>query len=184
MGTPYICLVLSDNGHPEEAYRLFTQTEYPSWLFPVKQGATTFWERWNSYTVKNGFGPVSMNSFNHYSYGAIEEWMMSHCLGIQRDEQQPGYKHFFLQPEVGEQLDFAKGGFETMYGRIESSWEKQGQKVIYRMTVPANTTATVTLPNVRAVRVAKGAEGIIAEQQEGATRRYEVTSGTYAFEVN
>lgn len=181
VGTPYICLVLSDNGHPEDAYRLFTQTEYPSWLFPVKQGATTFWERWNSYTVKNGFGPVSMNSFNHYAYGAIEEWMMSHCLGIQRDEQQPGYKHFFLQPEVGEQLDFAKGGFETMYGHIESSWEKQGKKVIYRITVPANTTATIQLTSPGKVSIRQGAAGVRSEHREGQKQIYEVVAGSYEF---
>lgn len=184
VGTPYICLVLSDNGYPEEAYKLFMQTEYPSWLFPVKQGATTFWERWNSYTVKNGFGPVSMNSFNHYAYGAIEEWMMSHCLGIQRDESQPGYKHFFLQPEIGEQLDFAKGGFHTMYGKVESSWERKGKAIIYKMTVPANTTATIILHIANKVKVIKGKEGILSGMCETEKQRYEVTAGTYEFEVH
>jgi alpha-L-rhamnosidase len=183
LGTPYICLVLSDNGHPEEAYKLFLQTEYPSWLFPVKQGATTFWERWNSYTLKNGFGPVSMNSFNHYAYGAIEEWMMSHCLGIQRDETTPGYKHFYLQPEPGEGLTYAKGGFESPYGVITSGWERQGKKTVCRMTVPANTTATVTLP-AKTVKVKKGKEGIYAQSQEEDRQRYEVSSGEYEFEMD
>ena len=73
IGTPYLNLVLSDNGYDDVAYKLFEQTAYPSWLYPVLQGATTIWERWNSYTLVNGFGPVDMNSFNHYSYGAIEE---------------------------------------------------------------------------------------------------------------
>ena len=183
VGTPYICLVLSDNGHEEEAYRLFTQTEYPSWLFPVKQGATTFWERWNSYTVRNGFGPVSMNSFNHYAYGAIEEWMMSHLLGIQRDETQPGYKHILLQPEVGQQLDYAEGGFETMYGRVESAWRNDGATLTYRMTVPTNTTATISLPTTARVEVLQGREGITAQAVDDATTRFEVTSGSYAFRV-
>ena len=183
VGTPYICLVLSDNGYPDEAYKLFTQTEYPSWLFPVKQGATTFWERWNSYTVKNGFGPVSMNSFNHYAYGAIEEWMMAHCLGIQRDETKPGYKHFYLQPEVDEQLDYAQGGFETMYGKVSSGWEKQGKKVVYKMTVPANTTATITLSDAAKVKIVKGKEGIVSEKREAVNQCYEVVAGEYEFEV-
>ena len=181
VGTPYICLVLSDNGHEAEAYRLFTQTEYPSWLFPVRQGATTFWERWNSYTVKNGFGPVSMNSFNHYAYGAIEEWMMSHMLGIQRDEARPGYQHILLQPEVGSQLDYAQGGFETMYGRVESAWKREGGALTYRMTVPANTTASIKLDGQS--RVLAGKEGIVAQSDEGGTRCYEVGSGTYEFQV-
>jgi alpha-L-rhamnosidase len=184
VGTPYICLVLSDNGYPDEAYKLFTQTEYPSWLFPVKQGATTFWERWNSYTVKNGFGTVSMNSFNHYAYGAIEEWMMAHCLGIQRNEARPGYKHFFLQPEVGEQLDFAKGGFETMHGKVESGWKKRGNTIVYQMTIPANTTATIKLLNARNVKVETGQVGIISQNRESDTQYYEVSSGRYIFEVN
>lgn len=179
VGTPYICLVLSNNGCSDDAYRLFTQTEYPSWLFPVKQGATTFWERWNSYTVKNGFGPVSMNSFNHYAYGAIEEWMMSHCLGIQRDETQPGYKHFYMQPEIGSQLSFAKGGFETMYGKVESSWEKKGNTVIYKLAVPANTSVTVSLPV--SAKVMKGETGIVSQNTVKGIQMYELVSGSYEF---
>ncbi|MGE4569354.1 MAG: family 78 glycoside hydrolase catalytic domain, partial [Bacteroidales bacterium] len=86
IGTPYLNLVLSENGRDDVAYKLFEQTAFPSWLYPVVQGGTTMWERWNSYTIENGFGPVDMNSFNHYSYGAIGEWMFAHSLGIQRDD--------------------------------------------------------------------------------------------------
>ena len=175
IGTPYICNVLSENGHPEAAYRLFLQTEYPSWLFPVLQGGTTMWERWNSYTVKNGFGPSGMNSFNHYSYGAIEEWMMSHCLGIQRDEEHPGYKHFFLQPEMGYGLEYAHGGFRTMYGDIVSSWTQKGNSFIYEVTVPANTSATLILPDTCSIKVLKGEEGYADS---------ELKSGEYLFEIS
>lgn len=183
VGTPYICSVLSDNGYHKEAYNLFLQTKYASWLFPVMQGATTMWERWNSYTVENGFGPVSMNSFNHYAYGAIEEWMMSHSAGIERDENKPGYKHIILQPQTDERLDYVKAGFESMYGMIESSWEKQGKTVVYKITVPANTTATIILPTAKSAKVMKGQAGITSQDQEPDTQRYKVVAGSYEFEV-
>lgn len=147
IGTPYLNLVLSRNGHDSIAYRLFEQTAYPSWLYPVCQGATTIWERWNSYTIQSGFGMVDMNSFNHYSYGAIEEWMMTYCLGIERDEQYPGYKHFILQPRPGGTLEYARGHFDSMYGRIESGWQKTADGYSYDCTVPANTSATLILPD-------------------------------------
>ncbi len=162
IGTPYICTVLSDNGYCDVAYRLFEQQECPSWLFPVLQGATTIWERWNSYTLKEGFGPVGMNSFNHYSYGAIEEWIMSRMLGIERDEESPAYKHFYLRPQPGGSFEYARGGFESMYGRISSSWEKNSKGgYTYRCTVPTNTTATLIL--------------------DGAPR--ELKAGTYTFRI-
>jgi alpha-L-rhamnosidase len=108
-------------------YTLFEQTAYPSWLYPVLQGATTMWERWNSYTIENGFGPVDMNSFNHYAYGAIGEWMFSHSLGIQHDEEHPSYKHILLQPKVGGKMTFARGYFESPYGRLPVSGKRQPQ---------------------------------------------------------
>jgi alpha-L-rhamnosidase len=186
LGTPYLCLVLSDSGHPDLAYKLFLQTEYPSWLFPVLQGATTIWERWNSYTILNGFGPVGMNSFNHYSYGAIEEWMMSHSLGIQRDEKSPAYKHILLQPEIGDELDYAKGGFQSMYGDIQSGWEKNANGYTYKVTIPANTTASLTLPaaNVKSVKVLKGKEGITRSSFKNGKALFELKAGTYEFTNN
>lgn len=141
IGTPYINSVLTKHGRADVAWKLFEQTAYPSWLYPVLQGATTVWERWNSYTIKNGFGPVDMNSFNHYSLGAIEEWMMTSVLGIQRDESVPGYKHFLLQPAVGGTLEYARGHYDSVYGRIEAGWEKTEDGYIYNVTVPANTSA-------------------------------------------
>lgn len=149
IGTPYLCTVLTSIGQDEAAWKLFEQTAYPSWLYPVLQGATTIWERWNSYTVRNGFGKVSMNSFNHYSYGAIEEWMMTSVLGISRDEENPGYKHFYLTPHPGGTLSFAKGGFDSPYGRIEAGWTRTKLGWTYEVTIPANTTATLIAGGVR-----------------------------------
>ncbi|MCW3805348.1 family 78 glycoside hydrolase catalytic domain [Plebeiibacterium marinum] len=149
ISTAWISKALSDNGYSNIAYRLLQQTSYPSWLYPVTQGATTIWERLNSYTHNNGFGGNNhMNSFNHYSFGAVGAWMYNYSLGIIRDEDYPGFKHFILQPEpdpTGE-MTYAKGYYDSMYGRIESSWKNENDTCHYRFVVPANTTARLYIP--------------------------------------
>jgi len=185
IGTPALCTVLSKYGHSDLAYALFEQTVCPSWLFPVLQGATTIWERWNSYTITEGFGPVEMNSFNHYSYGAIEDWMMGNSIGIQKDEQNPGYKHFVLAPEVGGSCEFIHGGFESMYGMIESGWDKTSTGYTYNCTVPANSTATFKVPVVKAsdVVVKKGAKGITSKAYKNGYAILELSAGDYSFQI-
>lgn len=185
IGTPHLAVALSENGRDDVAYKLFEQTAYPSWLYPVLQGATTMWERWNSYTIENGFGPVEMNSYNHYSYGAIAEWMFSHSLGIQRDEDKPGYKHIILQPKVGGTLEFAKGYFETPYGEVHSGWEKTAGGFIYRVTIPANTTASLTLQasGIDKVKVVSGSEGAGPFRSLTGRVMCELQSGTYEFHI-
>ena len=186
IGTPYLNLVLSDNGYDDVAYKLFEQTAYPSWLYPVLQGATTIWERWNSYTLVNGFGPVDMNSFNHYSYGAIEEWMIAYTLGIQRDEEQPAYKHIILQPRIGGTFSFIRGHYDSAYGRIESGWQIQKKGYIYEATIPANTTATLYLPakSEKSVRMEKGQEGITPVGLKDGKAVYRLGSGSYRIYVD
>ena len=183
LGTPLLCNVLSNFGHNDIAYKLYTQTEYPSWLFPVKQGATTMWERWNSYTIKEGFGEVSMNSFNHYAYGAIEEWIMSHNLGIQRDENRPGYKHILMQPKIDDTFNFVKGGFRSVYGDISSAWEIKPSGTEIEFTIPANTTATFTLPvsSMDNLKLKKGKKGVSSKSFDDGKAVYELKSGTYKF---
>lgn len=183
LGTPLLCNVLSNFGHNDIAYRLYTQTEYPSWLFPVKQGATTMWERWNSYTIKEGFGDVGMNSFNHYAYGAIEEWIMSHNLGIQRDENRPGYKHILMQPKIDDTFSFVKGGFRSVYGDISSAWEIKPSGTEIEFTIPANTTATFTLPvsSMDNLKLKKGKKGVSSKSFDDGKAVYELKSGTYKF---
>ena len=185
IGTPHLAVALSENGRDDVAYTLFEQTNYPSWLYPVKQGATTMWERWNSYTIENGFGPVDMNSYNHYAYGAIAEWMFSHSLGIQRDEENPAYKHIILQPKVGGTISFANGYFETPYGVVRSGWEKTKNGYVYKVTVPANTTASLTLKaaGIKNVKVLAGAEGVGPFRSLTGKVMAELQSGTYEFEV-
>ena len=153
IGTAWISGALSDYGSKATAYRLLQQTSYPSWLYSVEQGATTIWERTNSYTHIDGFGGNNrMNSFNHYSFGAVGAWMYDHSLGIKRDEVEPGFKHFALAPEpdpTGE-MTYAKGYYDSMYGRIESGWSVKDGESHYQFVVPANTTATLHL-NARSV---------------------------------
>ena len=144
-GTGPINPMLSKGGYPEAAQKTITQTAFPSWLYPVTQGATTIWERWNSFTRENGFGGNnSMNSFNHYSLGSVLSWLYENTLGIQRDEEYPGYKHFTLKPEMGT-FEFAEGGIDTPYGRIESAWKKTDAGYSYTCHIPENTTATIVL---------------------------------------
>ncbi|MBR0501066.1 MAG: family 78 glycoside hydrolase catalytic domain [Bacteroidales bacterium] len=183
IGTPYLNLVLSRNGFDNVAYQLFEQRAYPSWLYPVLQGATTMWERWNSYTIKRGFGPVDMNSFNHYSFGAIEEWMFSYMLGIQPVEDDPGYHSFVLSPRVGGSFEFVRGHYDSVYGRIESGWKRlEDGSVQFDFTVPANTSASLILPveEDSEVEVRTGREHAAAGDNPGC---FELPSGKYCFVV-
>ena len=133
---------------PDVAYTLLLQHKNPSWLYSVDQGATTIWERWNSYRKDTGFGPVGMNSFNHYAYGAVLAWMYGTMAGIQEDPAHPGFKHFILAPIPDARIGHVKASFDSPYGRIESEWRMEGaDKFSWRFTIPANTSATVKLPN-------------------------------------
>ncbi|HZX73641.1 MAG TPA: alpha-L-rhamnosidase C-terminal domain-containing protein, partial [Cyclobacteriaceae bacterium] len=191
IGTAWINKALSDNGHNDISYKLLQQSQYPSWLYAIDQGATSIWERLNGYTVENGFGGNnSMNSFNHYSFGAVGQWMMAYSLGIQRDEKTPGFKHFVLQPQHDPtgQMTYAKGYYDSMYGRISSSWKNEKGVLTYSTTVPANTTATLYLPaksekgiTEGGKKISKKTAGIKFVKFENGKAVYELSSGTYAF---
>lgn len=148
LGVNIIAPVLSDHGMSDLSYALLLQDKMPSWLYSVKNGATTIWERWNSYSVENGFGNVGMNSFNHYSYGAIVEWMFQYMAGISNDPQVPGFKHFIMKPTIdpARRITNVDASFKSENGLIKSAWNIEGDTLIYQMTIPANTSATVTLP--------------------------------------
>lgn len=184
IGTASISEALSANNQHAEAYRLLTQRTYPSWLYSVANGATTIWERLNSYTVENGFGGNnSMNSFNHYSFGAVAAWMYNHSLGIQRDEKSPGFKHFFLRPvpDPTGVLKHAKGHITSMYGKIASGWKVKGGQTIYTFEIPANTTAELRL-NVKPG--SKIREGKRSSTASGDSFVQELVSGKYTFIVD
>jgi alpha-L-rhamnosidase len=149
LGTPYLARVLDENDHASLAAELLFKETYPSWFYSINQGATTMWERWNSYTRDKGFGDVKMNSFNHYAYGAIGQWMYERVAGLAPDPAHPGYKHFFVRPLIVRQLDSARAELETPYGKAASGWVKRNGKVAISVVVPPNTTATVVFPDSR-----------------------------------
>lgn len=191
IGTAWINKALSDNGRSDIAYKLLQQTTYPSWLYSVEQGATTIWERLNSYTHTEGFGGNNrMNSFNHYSFGAVGAWMYNYSLGIERDESSPGFKHFILRPEPDPtgMMTYAKGYYDSMYGRIESGWETRNGSCQYSFVVPANTTATVYIPALREKDVTESGKrttktnAVKFLRMENGKALYEVASGFYKFE--
>jgi alpha-L-rhamnosidase len=184
IGTAWISKALSDNGLSDLAYRLLQNNQYPSWLYAIDQGATTIWERLNGYTVENGFGGNnSMNSFNHYSFGAVGQWMMAYSLGIQRDE--PGFQKFILQPEPDPAgaMTWAEGHYDSMYGRISSAWKIDGKQLTYKATVPPNTMATLYLPAASAASV-KGPDGAKFVKFEKGKAVYSLVSGSYEFTIS
>ncbi|HIW21878.1 MAG TPA: glycoside hydrolase family 78 protein [Candidatus Dorea intestinavium] len=145
VGTPYFCHALSENGCLEAAYNLLLKEDFPSWLYQVKMGATTIWEHWDGIKPDGSMWSPDMNSFNHYAYGAIGEWMYRVILGIEIDGANPGYKNIILKPQLGGNITYAKGAYKSIHGNIESYWERKEKTVIYRFTIPANTTATIKL---------------------------------------
>lgn len=145
VGTPYICHLLSETGNHELASTIFMQEDYPSWLYAVKKGATTIWERWNSIKPDGSFDESGMNSLNHYAYGSIGDWMFRKVLGI--DIVKPGYKEFMIAPKFVQGITRAGGEYESVYGTIKSSWICEDGKITIDVTVPANTTAMIDLPD-------------------------------------
>ena len=177
---------LSENGRNDLAYRMFESTDYASWLYPVTQGATSIWERWNGYTNELGFnGNNSMNSFNHYSFGACFEWMMAYQLGICADTENPGYQHFILQPTVGGDFTYAKGSYDSVYGTVKSGWTAEdGRITSYDVTVPANTTATLYLPVQAQVVPCEGMTVVGETMHNGiTTEQIELVAGTYHIDI-
>jgi alpha-L-rhamnosidase len=186
VGTPLLCKTLSDQGFEDLAFMLLNRKEYPSWLYPVTQGATTIWERWDGQKPDGTFQDVGMNSFNHYAYGAIGEWLYNYVAGIQIDEKAPGYKHFLLAPHPGGGLTNAGATHQSLYGEIKSSWKIEGDNLVYEVKVPGNTTASVTLPSAQLEKVMVNTaslkdDKLMAAQQSGKTVSLKLGSGEYIF---
>lgn len=201
VGTGIINTTLSQVGLIDKAYNLLLQRNCPSWLYSVDQGATTIWERWNSYTKETGFHKdISMNSFNHYSYGAVAEWMYRYMAGIEADEQNAGFKNIILQPypdtrttlpQGQERITSVDATVASNYGSIKSAWQLGADgSLSYKVTVPANTTARLLMPVAEGSKVYES--GRPAEESEGV--KYEGTtddraiftlgSGSYSFTTN
>ena len=159
LGTSILMATLTENGMSDIAYELLFQRKNPSWIYSIDNGATTIWERWNSYTKDKGLGPNGMNSFNHYAYGAVCEWIWETAAGIATDVANPGFKHIIMKPIPDKRLGYIKAEYQSAAGLIKSAWRYEGNQWIWDFTIPEGATATVTLP--------------------GETTSKEYTSGTY-----
>ena len=159
LGTSILMSTLTENGMEDIAYELLFQRKNPSWLYSVDNGATTIWERWNSYMVDEGMGPKGMNSFNHYAYGCVCEWIWETCAGISSDPANPGFKHIIMKPIPDKRLGHIDAEYQSAAGLIKSSWKYEGDQWIWNFTIPEGATASVTLP--------------------GETEAKEYTAGTY-----
>jgi len=145
VGTPYLLHALSDNGYTELAYSLLLREDFPSWLYSVNQGATTIWEHWDGMNENGEMWSADMNSFNHYAYGAVADWMYGVCCGINIDESRPAFKHIIFKPQFDTRLDYAKASIDTRNGKVAASWKRDGGKVEYSISVPNGCTASVHL---------------------------------------
>ncbi len=190
VGVSYLLPVLTQADKLDVAYRLLLQDTFPSWLFSVKHGATTIWERWDGWTPDKGFQDPGMNSFNHYSLGSCGEWLYGSVAGINTDPGQPGFRRVVIHPRVGGGLTWAKGAYNSIRGPIASSWALKNGKTTLDVTIPANTIATVYVPAKNAKRVTesgKPADTVkeiqFLRQEEDAVV-YAVPSGEYHFAVS
>ncbi|MBK1876445.1 alpha-L-rhamnosidase [Pelagicoccus mobilis] len=189
IGTPLINPVLSSVGHTDLAYKVVLQETYPGWLYSVKNGATTIWERWDSWTPEEGFHPKGMNSFNHYAYGAVVEWFYQTVAGIRLDPKYPGWKRFFIAPELGGGLSYASASLETPYGKIVSSWKQSGDRFEIEVEIPANTTCSITLPVKSCEAVSeKGAplsihEAVTDLRVDKGRVSFDMSAGRYHFQA-
>jgi alpha-L-rhamnosidase len=186
VGVSILLPTLTDIGRSDLAYRLIQNTTYPSWGYSIEQGATTIWERWNSYTKAKGFGPVGMNSFNHYAYGSCSEWMFRSMLGIDTDGV--GFKKIKMKPEFDESITWAKGHYDSIHGRISSDWKLAAGIFEWAITIPPNTTATVYMPESAALLMESGsplaqANGVKFLRIEQGRAVYELQSGHYNFKT-
>lgn len=148
VGTPCLCPALSENGYNEYAYALLLSEGCPGWMYEIEMGATTMWERWNSLREDGSFGPLSMNSFNHYAFGSIAEWMYRYVCGINPDEKHPGFRHAILRPMPNRMLTHANASICTPYGRLTCGWAIEDEELQVSIDIPCNATATIWLPDV------------------------------------
>jgi alpha-L-rhamnosidase len=187
IGISHLNPTLTAVGRPDVAWRLLLNEDYPSWLYPVRHGATTIWERWNGWTEEGGFFNPQMNSFNHYSLGSVGEWLYRCVGGIELDPQVNGFERFLIRPYPHRRLTYAQAAYQSVQGTIESRWQWQGDAFTLTVTVPANTRARVYVPSDRATPVLESGKpveevsGIERLGVEGEFVLYDVPAGRYSF---
>lgn len=181
LGVGYLLPALTEAGRLDIAYRLLNQTTFPSWLYSVRHGATTIWERWDGWTEEKGFQDPGMNSFNHYSLGSVGEWMFQYILGIRPDEEYPGFKHVVIRPQPGGGLSYARGQFHSVHGTIGVAWKREISRLELEISVPVNTTATVYVPGEAAAAECRSSDDlkVLSADREGTV--YKAGSGKYSF---
>ncbi|ALL08931.1 alpha-L-rhamnosidase [Pedobacter sp. PACM 27299] len=188
LGTPYLCEVLTRFGRNDIAYELLLQETYPSWLYPVKMGATTIWERWDGIKPDGSFQTTGMNSFNHYAYGAIGDWMYRIMAGLDTDESGPGYKKITIKPKPGGKITHAEATLNSQYGITGSDWTIENGRFKLKVTIPPNTSAAILLPGAANVEVTENKQSLskIKElsgiNKKGNDLEVYAGSGTYTFE--
>ena len=188
VGTPYLCHALSDNGLHETACELALQKDYPSWLYPVTRGATTMWEHWDGIKPDGSFWSPGMNSYNHYAYGAIGDWLYRDILGIAPDPSRPGFANTNVAPQPGPGFSEASGSLMTLFGEVSVAWKLADGLFRLDLRVPDNAGATVMLPGASKGAVTESgvklsqAEGVCDVQREDEGVSLRVGSGSYRFE--
>ncbi len=187
LGTPYLLHVLTRYGFLDEAYMLLEREQYPSWLYPITKGATTIWERWDGIKPDGSFQDAGMNSFNHYAYGAVGDWMYRVMAGIEIDPAAPGYRHILIQPRPGGKTTKVGARHDTPYGTVASAWTVEGGRFELIVQVPPNTRATIRLPRATLTSTTEGgrpiesAKDLLARRQDQDDVVVEVGSGEYRF---
>jgi len=186
VGVDHLLPVLSRFGRSDLAWRLLTNRSYPSWLYSVTQGATTIWERWDGWRHDRGFQDPSMNSFNHYAFGACGKWMFSDAAGIAADD--PGWKRIRVRPTPGGGLAWVRARYESIRGPVGVEWRLEGKKLTVRLTIPANTSARVYVPAASPAGVTEGGREASRSPSVRFVRMldgyavFDVGGGSYAFE--
>lgn len=175
VGTPYFCHALSQTGHTKEAYELLLKDDFPSWLYQVKQGATTVWEHWDGKKPDGTMWSPDMNSFNHYAYGAVAEWIYRVAAGIEVKEEGAGFKKFILEPHPGGGFAYMKASHKCLYGQIRSGWKLEGERLILDIEVPCNTTAVIRPCGACSVEESDG----LTFEKTGDVLQAEAGSGIY-----
>lgn len=186
VGTGHLLPALTDAGYKDLAYDLALSEKFPSWGYSIRHGATTIWERWDGWTEDKGFQDPGMNSFNHYAFGAVGEWLYATVAGIDFDPSEPGYKHIVMKPQPGGRISWAQASYQSPYGEIASDWKIGNGLFLWRIVIPANTRATVHIPAIGEIseggRPAGEAEGLRSLGHENNGALFEVGAGEYTFQ--
>ena len=175
LGTPYLCEILSANGRADLAIKLLLRDKYPSWLYPVTMGATTIWERWNGIKKNGDLASESMNSYNHYAYGAIGEWMYNNLVGLKVNELYPGYKRFTIQPLFDKNFNYISGTYNSNYGNIKVNWSRTNDAISISISIPPNSQSDVFLSKPYKGNWTfnnKKAEGSVLEKKDDTDKTY------------